>query len=143
MPSANHNPLYIGIMKDKQGLLSAANVNRDGTGTMVDLFVADTVNGSFVGAFKWQNAGPIGGAPAANVIRLWIKKGGTYRALPGGEIAVTGLPAPTATVPGETGTVTVNQDLEAGEALAASLHAHASSDDDYHIIATGGDYSVG
>jgi hypothetical protein len=63
-------PVYVGTPQVWQAALSAANTNRDGTGTIVDVLTAGT-NGTRLEEVRVQASG----TTSAGVIRLYIYDG--------------------------------------------------------------------
>lgn len=74
MPAQNTNPTFIGAKKTYVGSISAANTNRDGTGTIVDVVVAGT-NGTRVGVCRAQATG----TTTAGIIRWYLYNGSAYK----------------------------------------------------------------
>lgn len=64
------NPIYIGAPKTWQAALSAANTNRDGTGTIVDV-----VSGGSTGSRIDKVRAVASGSSSAGVIRLFLYDG--------------------------------------------------------------------
>lgn len=155
MPSPALSPLYLGKNRSESALLSTANVNRDGTGTIVDLFTADAFYGSMVERISIMSAGAISTATSANIIRMWLKRASTYRLLAEFAIAIA-TPSATAGggfLPGTSAAspfLTINKRIFGGittltaaaDVLAFSIHTVAGTQDNYHVTAEGADYAL-
>lgn len=147
MSSPCLTPLYLGKNRSESGLLGTANVNRDGTGTILDLFVADATYGSLVERIAIMSRGAIGVACSANIIRMWAKRASTYRFLAEYAIAIA-TPSATAGgsfLPGTTAAVpwlTINKRIAGGDTLSFSIHTVAGTQDNYDIMAEGGDFAL-
>jgi hypothetical protein len=140
-------PLYLGKNRSDSGLLSTANTNRDGTGTIVDLLVADATYGSLVERIAVMSVGAITTLTSANVIRMWAKRSATYRLLaefaiaaatPSAIIGGGFLPGASAAAPW----LTINKRIAGGDTLSFSIHTVAGTQDNYHVMAEGGDYAL-
>jgi hypothetical protein len=108
-------PQFITTPRCDRQVVSAANTNRDGTGTIVDIFAAGT-NGSKVTSVVTKATG----TTTAGMVRLFIKESSTYRLFD--EVPVSAA-TPSATV--ETFRDIQPFDdliLESGQTLAASTH---------------------
>lgn len=113
---AQGTPNYVLTPRNWGGALSAANPNRDGTGTIVDIALAGLVGSrcdyAYVAAIATTTAG---------AIRFFRKRSGTYTYLPF-EMIVSPI-TPTATTPPFGGIVNLNSFiLENGDALAAATN---------------------
>lgn len=147
MSSPCLTPLYLGKNRSDSALLSTANVNRDGTGTIVDLFVADATYGSLVERIAIMSRGAIGTPTSANIIRMWAKRASTYRFLAEFAIAIA---SPTATaaggfLPGTSAAapwLTINKRIAGGDTLSFSIHTVAGTQDNYDVMAEGGDFAL-
>lgn len=64
------NPIYVGSPKTWQAALSAANTNRDGTGTLVD-----AASGGSIGSRIDKVRAVASGATTAGVVRLFLYDG--------------------------------------------------------------------
>jgi len=85
------NPIFVGTIANGVGALAAANTNRDGTGTIVDILTAATL-GSLIEFIEIIAAG----TTTAGMIRLYLSDGTTTRLWR--EIPVQAV-TPSATVP--------------------------------------------
>lgn len=125
------NPQYYNAPRNEPGVLSVANTNRDGTGTIVDIFTAGAA-GSGVDSVTVQAIGNT----TAGMVRIYVKTGATYRLYD--EIPVA-LANPTASVPAFREKRQYNLIrpimLESGQVLAASTHNAES----FHVTMEGGD----
>lgn len=109
-------PQFINEIKHDRGQVSAANTNRDGTGTVVQITPAAGANGGKVLAVRTKAVG----TTTAGMIRLYIAESGTLRLFD--EIDVAAL-TPSATVQtAETDVTYDNWLLESGQSVYASTH---------------------
>lgn len=130
--SQNRSPIFVETPNIGMGQVSAANTNRDGTGTVVTLFTAGA-KGSRVHRVRIKAAG----TTTAGMIRLFIHDGTNFRFWK--EIPVTAI-TPSATVesfeaeeymPGELALV-----LPAGWTIRGSTH----NAETFNVFIEGGDY---
>lgn len=115
------------------GQLTAANTNRDGTGTIVTIATAGT-NGSVITSIYLMGVGTVTGG----MIRLYIHDGTNYRLWK--EVAVTAT-TPSGTVAGWSSTIDCSYP---GNPLylptGYSLRASTNNAETFNVIAEGGDY---
>lgn len=71
--AANTTPIYSKIGDVQWGTISAANTAKDGTGTVVTIFIADATNGGRVERIRIKHLG----TNVATVLRLFINNGST------------------------------------------------------------------
>lgn len=90
--AANFNPIAVLTPNTGQCLLATANLNYDGTGTIVTGFTAGS-NGSRVPRVKAFATG----STVAGLVNIFVKQGSTYTPL--GSIVVGAVASPSATVP--------------------------------------------
>lgn len=124
-------PVYIGTPKTWQAALSAANTNRDGTGTIVSVASAGAAPGSRIDRIKIEAAG----TTTAGVIRLYISNGTNIRLFR--EILVTAI-TPSATIK------VWEYELTFADGLVLpngwSLQAATHNAENFNVFAHGGDY---
>lgn len=122
-------PVYVGTPQVWQAALSAANTNRDGTGTIVDVLTAGTL-GTRIDEVRLQASG----TTSAGVIRLYIYDGtNTYLIK---EILVAAI-TPSTTI--EAWSATVNLDslvLPAGGTWKIRASTHNA--DAFKVFVKGG-----
>jgi hypothetical protein len=118
------------------GKLSAANVNRDGTGTIVQVFNTGT-SGSRVEAIAIQATA----ATTQGMVRLFIHDGTTASLW--AEVPVTAISTPSGTTPAFSKYLTTANlsdllplVLPTGHSLRAATH----NAEPFNVIATGGDF---
>lgn len=147
MSSPCLTPLYLGKNRSDSGLLSTAETSRSAPTSLLDLFVADATYGSLVERIAIMSVGAIGTATSANVIRMWMKRSSTYRLLAEFVIA-TATPTALAAggfLPGTSAAspwLTINKRVAGGDTLAFSIHTVAGTQDNYHVMAEGGDFAL-
>ena len=117
MPGANTIPLAVGTVNDGVVSVSAANANRDGTGTLTTLYTAGTA-GALINRIRANHAGAVTVASTAMVLRLWRTSGATT--VLEDEVAMA-TATPTTAVVGATATFSkTNITLKAGDILKVS-----------------------
>jgi hypothetical protein len=126
------DPIFFSTPKASMGAISAANTNRDGTGTLVTIVTAAS-NGSKVERIIIQATG----TTTAGFVRLYIHDGTTARLFR--EIAVTAA-TPSATVAAFRAEVDCSVPssllvMQTGYSLRASTHNAES----FNVIAIGAD----
>jgi predicted ThiF/HesA family dinucleotide-utilizing enzyme len=123
------DPAFANVPRAAVGTLSAANANRDGTGTIVTVFTAGA-SGSKIEEVSIVPAG----TTTAGMVRLYLHDGTTAHLLSETAIAAR---TPSATVPVTVTTITYeNLVLPSGWSLRASTHAAES----FKVCAFGGDF---
>lgn len=136
----NTAPIFIAVPRLESCRISAANVNRDGSGTLVQLWVAGT-NGSRIDYVIFTNASPGIGAAAAKVWRIFISdtSGLNPRLINEQNIAAI---TSSAIVQGQTSTVVMTNGrlLKPGQILYVTQSIYGSSADQTDVFAQGGDY---
>jgi len=111
--------------------ISAANTARDGTGTLVDLLVADATDGSMGQRITICATGNT----TAGMIRFFIHDGTAYDLKL--EIPVTAVTA-SATVAAFTATITPNWILATG----MSIHVSTQNAQEFRVTLEGGDFNA-
>jgi hypothetical protein len=73
--ASNYNPIYskVGDIQWGTTAITTANTAKDGTGTVLTVFAADTANGGFVQRIRFRAAG----TNVATVARIFINNGST------------------------------------------------------------------
>ncbi len=126
-------PVFTGTPKAQVKLVSAANTNRDGSGTVVDLWTAGA-SGSRIENVAIRARG----TTTAGVIRLYIYDGSTYFLIR--EYLVTAItPSTTVKVFEASENFSLLSNclvLQTGYKLAASTH----NAENFNLIVMGGDY---
>jgi hypothetical protein len=117
MTKANTTPIYPGVVRTAQARVSAANANRDGTGTLVTLATAGT-DGSVVARVGGVRSGAAAAAETAQVARLWRVNGGTKTLID--EVLLGSLTPNTAAIGTRFQFNRTNIVLGSGEVLAVS-----------------------
>lgn len=105
-----------------------------------DLVLAGGANGSRVNRVDVVSAALVGGgAPSANVVRLWIYDGTNVRLLREIEVPAT---TPTASAKGFATSIEFpdGRILPNGYSLRATVHTYAGAQDKYNVIAQGAHY---
>ncbi len=69
----NTSPIFALVPKIQWGTVTAANTNKDGTGTVTTIFTADAVDGSFVHYIRIRAAG----TNVQTVVRVFLNNGST------------------------------------------------------------------
>jgi hypothetical protein len=126
------SPNFTKTPRTERGLLSAANANRDGTGTIVNLFDAAATVGSRIERITISAIG----TTTAGMVRLYIFDGTNIDLYL--EIPVTAV-TPSATVQSyinSTGSLGII--LSSGKSLRASTHNAES----FRVIVEGGNFDV-
>lgn len=125
------SPVYVGTPKTWTCALSAANTNRDGTGTLVDLVAGGSI-GSRVDTVRIIAKAAIA---ATTVVRLFLFDGTNTRLFKEVLVPIT---TPSTTVE------TFTQDLTFGEGLVIpngwKLQGSVHTADPFNLIARGGDF---
>lgn len=117
------------------GVLSAANTNRDGTGTIVNVFTAGA-SGSRIDAITIQATA----ATSLGMIRLFVFDGTNTRLI--GEVPVSAI-TPSGTTPAfaaQLTTANLSQLLPLILPTNHSLRAATHNAEAFNVIATGGDF---
>ena len=130
---ANRNPIYAGAIKGWQGQVSTANTALDGTGTLVDIVVADATNGSRVDLIHIKATV----TTSAGMIRLFLYDGTNNRLW---HEVVVSVVVPSGTVASFSAEVIPTAPfllLPAGWKLKASTH----NAETFNVSAFGGDFS--
>lgn len=120
-------PVFVGTPKTWQAALSAANTNRDGTGTLVTVMSAGA-SGSRIDKLRAVASG----TTTAGVIRYFINDGTNkylYK-----ERLVTAI-TPSATVAVFEDEITINENIPTGWSLMAGTHNAEA----FKVFASGGD----
>lgn len=105
-----------------------------------DLILTAGANGSRIDRVDVIGAGLVGGgAPSANVVRLWLYDGATALLLREIEVPAT---TPTATAKGFAASIEFpnGRILPNGWTLRATVHTYAGAQDKFNVIAQGADY---
>ena len=131
-------PNYAATPKVGMAVISTANTNRDGTGTLGTVFSAGT-NGSLIEAVEIQATG----TTTAGMVRLFLHDGTNARMI--GEVPVLAV-TPSATVPAwsaivnsqgmNNGTIQLPIRIPTGWSLRASTHNAES----FNTFGFGGDF---
>jgi hypothetical protein len=123
------SPAYTATPRTERATISAANTNRDGTGTIVNLFTAGT-NGSRVERITITATE----TTTAGIIRLYLYDGTNTDLWK--EIAVTSI-TPSGTVLAFTSQLTsLAYILDSGKSIKVSTH----NAETFKVIAEGGDF---
>jgi hypothetical protein len=123
------SPAYTATPRTERATISAANTNRDGTGTIVNLFTAGT-NGSRVERITITATE----TTTAGIIRLYLYDGTNTDLWK--EIAVTSI-TPSGTVLAFTAQLTsLAYILDSGKSIKVSTH----NAETFKVIAEGGDF---
>lgn len=128
-------PQYAATPNCGIGQVSAANANRDGTGTMATIFTAGA-SGSRIDAIDLKAVG----TTTAGMIRLFIHDGTNARLLT--EIPVTAL-TPSATLPSWEAQLNANSMSQVLPIILPtnySLRASTHNAETFNVIAFGGDF---
>lgn len=128
------DPQFAATPRTSVGVISAANTARNGTGTIVDCFVAGT-NGSLVRKITIQATV----TTTAGMVRIYVQIGGTtflYR-----EISVSAITA-SATVSAFNASLTLYDANSDGMPLPAGAIIRASTEvaNNMNVFVEGGDY---
>lgn len=124
------NPVFVGTPRVAVGQVSAANTNRDGTGTIVTVFTAGSLGGR-VDKVEITAAG----TTTAGVVRLYIATGATIRLWK--EVMVNAItPSTTIEVFRSVYEPSGGLMLATGQTLQASTH----NAETFNVAATGGDF---
>lgn len=119
------------------GALTTANTAKDGTGTVLTVFTADAINGSYLSSISFRAAG----TNVATVARVFINNGST-NTVPGNNILFNEITL-TATVLSEV-TATVNYVLPMNIAIPAGYKINVTLGTTvaagYYVSTIGGDY---
>jgi len=138
--SANTVPIFLIKPRLESCRISAANVNRDGSGTLVPLWTAGA-NGSRIDYVIFTNASPGIGSAVAKVWRIFISdtSGLNPRLINEQSIAAA---TSSATVQGQTSTVTMTNGrfLQPGQILYVTQSVYSTTADQTDVFAQGGDY---
>lgn len=138
--AANTAPIFLKAPRLESARISAANVNRDGTGTLVTLWTAGA-NGSRIDYVVFTNASSGIGSAAAKVYRIFISDttGANPRLINEQAIAVK---ASSATAEGQTVTITMTNGrmMAPGQIMYVTQSLCATAADQTDVFAQGGDY---
>lgn len=133
MPTPNRAPIYPASLRHGIAVISTANTNRDGSGTMGTVLTADATVGSRVVLVRVKATA----ATTAGMVRLYVHDGSNARLVH--EIAVSAI-TPSGTVASFAAEwVPTGADgllLPAGYSLRASTH----NAEEFVISAEGGDF---
>lgn len=136
----NTTPIFLATPRLESCRISAANVNRDGSGTLVQLWVAG-VNGSRIDYVVFTNASPNTGAAVAKVWRIFISdtSGLNPRLINEQNI---GAVSSSATTQGQTATVVMTNGrmMKPGQIMYVTQSVCATTADQTDVFAQGGDY---
>lgn len=125
-------PVFIGTPKTWVGQLTAANTNRDGTGTVVTIATAGAAPGSRIDSIEIVGVGSV----TAGMVRLFLHDGTNYRLFR--EIAVSAT-VPSGTVEGWRAVFNFLEGLTLPNLW--SLRASTHNAETFNVIARGGDYA--
>ena len=134
---ANTTPIVPGTPSIKWGTISAANTAKDGTGTVVTVFTADAVDGSYVSSIVVRALGP----HVASVLRVFINKGSTNATAANNSLLTElSLPASTLTEVAATAhyEIPIARALPAGYKLNVTLGTAVAAG--YQVTTFGGDF---
>ena len=137
---ANTSPIFTLTPNCPSVLIDAANTARDGSGTLVTLFTAG-VNGSLVNKITFTNGASAVGASALKVCRIFVTDAAGANPRLRGEVALQAATSSNTAI-GATATFTFTDGLflKAGQLIRVSQSLRATSADDTHAFAEGGDY---
>jgi len=133
------NPQFLTTPKPGQALISTANANRDGTGT-----IGTVVTAGASGMELWWVKVKARGTTTAGMIRLFLHDGSGYRGLLA-EIAVTAV-TPSATIPTFESTLPLTVPVSGDSVMPLtlpsgwSLRAATEKAESFDVIAAGGDF---
>lgn len=139
--SANISPIFSGKPRVSWGTtaITAANTNKDGTGTVLSVFTADATNGSWVQSATFRSAG----TNVATVARLFVNNGST-NTTPANNVlrAEQTLSATTLSETSAVATyeIPLNFGLPASYTLFVVLGTAVAAG--YYVSVTGGDYTL-
>lgn len=139
--SANVTPIFSGKPRLSWGTtaITAANTNKDGTGTTLSVFTADATNGSWVQSVTFRAAG----TNVATVGRVFVNNGSSS-ATPANNV-LRGEITLSATTLSEVAALStydlpLNFGLPAGYVLMVALGTAVAAG--YYVSVTGGDYTI-
>lgn len=137
---ANTKPIFTLVPNCPSALIDAANTARDGSGTLVTLFTAGA-NGSMVRRIVFTNASPAVGGSVSKVCRIFITDATGANPRLYGEVVMLAVTSSNTAI-GATVTFTFTDDLilKAGQIIKVTQSLRATSADDTHAFAQGGDY---
>lgn len=138
--AANTAPIFLATPRLESARISIANVNRDGTGTLIPLWTAG-INGSRIDYVVFTNASPNIGNAVAKVWRLWMSDSNGENPRLMNELQIAAKSS-SATVEGQTGTILpVNgRMMMPGQILYVTQSVCATTADQTDVFAQGGDY---
>lgn len=138
--AANTAPIFLAKPRLESCRISAANVNRDGSGTLVQLWVAGA-NGSRIDYIIFTNASPNIGAAVAKVWRVFVSDTSGLNPRLVNEQNVAAVTS-SATAQGQTATITMTNGrmLQAGQIVYVTQSVCATTADQTDVFAQGGDY---
>jgi hypothetical protein len=138
--AANFSPIFVLTPKCTTATIAAANIARDGSGALVNLFTGGT-DGSRVDYITFTSAQSGATTSSLMVGRVFLTdtSGNNPRLLQ--EILIPSLAASN-TVIGATSTITFIGGLiiGAGQVIRVSQSVFAGPQDQMHVVARGGDY---
>ena len=126
------NPIFIGTPRSQCATISVANTNRDGTGTIANIFTAGS-NGSIIYRIRVKAVG----TTTAGMIRFYRHDGSTH-------YLTRELPVAANTASGTNPTIELEIFFNTNELLLLpvnhSLRASTNNAESFNIITEGGDY---
>lgn len=122
------NPIFIGTPRASAGVISAANSNRDGTGTLVDILTAGAA-GSKIDSVRIKATG----TTTAGMVRLFLYDGTNNFLIR--EIAVSAI-----TVSSSVASFDYTEALNITLPLNYKLRASTEKGETFHVSAFGGDF---
>jgi hypothetical protein len=134
MTLPNTTPIHLGPPRvATRAVVSAANTNRDGTGTIVDLVsMVSTANPNGGRVLKLYVSAT--GVTTAGMLRLFFHDGSNWALIR--EDDVTAIAAPGATTKSFKLTITLNEDIPVGCKLGMSTH----NAETFHVVPIVADY---
>lgn len=138
--AANISPIFVLTPKLNTATVAAANTARDGSGSLVTLFSAGS-NGSRLDFVTFNSAQATAAASSAMVGRVFVTDtaGANPRLL--AEVALPTITASNTAI-GQTQTIAFNNGLilASGQIVSCTISVFAGVQDQYQVIARGGDY---
>jgi hypothetical protein len=135
----NTNPIFILTPNLGQCTLSAANTNRDGSGSLTTLFTAGS-NGSRVDVITFQNAGTQS-ASSAMIGRIFCTDTSGINPRLIAEVSMpTATPSNTAVGQVQNVTFTNGLVMGSGQIIKVTQSVNSGAQDTLHVLAKGGDY---
>lgn len=138
--AANQAPIFVLTPKCPSVTLAAANTARDGSGTLGTLFTAGT-NGSRLDFVTFTSAQATPAASSAMVGRIFLTDTSGLNPVLIAEVVLATV-TPSNTAAGQQQTVAFSNGLilASGQIVKVAISVYAGVQDQYQVIARGGDY---